>query len=195
MATPSPSSHEEIEGGKPPGHPSPAHGAPSPPSTSPNSKMQNGLRTTRVATEEVAPMIPDDIQGCSPTTQRVLPSSLVISPGHHRKGEAPWSSLPCPWRPFSSLNLAQLQDAKRTAHDKLFALRIDVCEQQQEYFEEGKVNFVRLRTANRVDPNLILETRATIDRMQEQNLMYYNWKRFFPNYKELLRYALSFVKF
>ncbi|WVZ52861.1 hypothetical protein U9M48_003873 [Paspalum notatum var. saurae] len=155
-------------------------------------------------------MIPDDIQGCSPTTQRVLPSSLVISPGHHR----------------------------------LFALRIDVCEQQEEYFEEGKVateevapmipddiqgcspttqcvlpsslvispghhhvlccspsnpnprvNFVRLRTANRVDPNLILETRATIDRMQEQNLMYYNWKRFFPNYKELLRYALSFVKF
>ncbi|WVZ86091.1 hypothetical protein U9M48_032931 [Paspalum notatum var. saurae] len=71
------------EGGNPPGRPSPAHGAPSPPSTSPNSKMQNGLRTTRVATEEVAPMIPDDIQGCSPTTQRVLPSSLVISPGHH----------------------------------------------------------------------------------------------------------------
>ncbi|WVZ52237.1 hypothetical protein U9M48_003319 [Paspalum notatum var. saurae] len=28
-------------------------------------------------------MIPDDIQGCSPTTQCVLPSSLVISPGHH----------------------------------------------------------------------------------------------------------------
>ncbi|WVZ86093.1 hypothetical protein U9M48_032931 [Paspalum notatum var. saurae] len=72
----------------------------------PRTKMQNGLRTTRVATEEVAPMIPDDIQGCSPTTQRVLPSSLVISPGHHH----------------------------------LFALRIDVCEQQQEYFEEGKYN-------------------------------------------------------
>ncbi|WVZ90103.1 hypothetical protein U9M48_036433 [Paspalum notatum var. saurae] len=32
--------------------------------------------------EEAAPMIPDDIQGCSPTTQRVLPSSLIISPGH-----------------------------------------------------------------------------------------------------------------
>ncbi|WVZ63344.1 hypothetical protein U9M48_012983, partial [Paspalum notatum var. saurae] len=43
-------------------------------------------------------MIPDDIQGCSPTTQPVLPSSLVISPGHHH----------------------------------LFALRINVCEQQQD---------------------------------------------------------------
>ncbi|WVZ90157.1 hypothetical protein U9M48_036484 [Paspalum notatum var. saurae] len=27
-----------------------------------------------------------------------------------------------------------------------------------------------------VDHNLILETRATVDRMHEQNLMYYNWK-------------------
>ncbi|WVZ93788.1 hypothetical protein U9M48_039743 [Paspalum notatum var. saurae] len=99
MAAPSSFSHEETDGGKPLGRPSPAHGAPSPPSTSPNSKMQNGLRTTRVATEEVALMIPDDIQGCSPTTQRVLPSSLVISPSHHH----------------------------------LFALRINVCEQQQEY--------------------------------------------------------------
>ncbi|WVZ75476.1 hypothetical protein U9M48_023523 [Paspalum notatum var. saurae] len=27
-----------------------------------------------------------------------------------------------------------------------------------------------------VEHNLILETRATVDRMQEQNLMYYNWK-------------------
>ncbi|WVZ52948.1 hypothetical protein U9M48_003946 [Paspalum notatum var. saurae] len=31
-----------------------------------------------------------------------------------------------------------------------------------------------------VDHNLILETRATVDRMHEQNLMYYNWKGFFP---------------
>ena len=31
-----------------------------------------------------------------------------------------------------------------------------------------------------VDHKLILETRATVDRMQEQNLMYYNWKGFFP---------------
>ncbi|WVZ92856.1 hypothetical protein U9M48_038892 [Paspalum notatum var. saurae] len=27
-----------------------------------------------------------------------------------------------------------------------------------------------------VTHNLILETRATVDRMQEQNLMYYNWR-------------------
>ncbi|WVZ53199.1 hypothetical protein U9M48_004172 [Paspalum notatum var. saurae] len=31
-----------------------------------------------------------------------------------------------------------------------------------------------------IDHNLILETRATVDRMQKQNLMYYNWKGFFP---------------
>ncbi|WVZ80678.1 hypothetical protein U9M48_028135 [Paspalum notatum var. saurae] len=31
-----------------------------------------------------------------------------------------------------------------------------------------------------VDHNLILETRATVDCMHEQNLMYYNWKGFFP---------------
>ncbi|WVZ80437.1 hypothetical protein U9M48_027910 [Paspalum notatum var. saurae] len=30
------------------------------------------------------------------------------------------------------------------------------------------------------DHNLILETRATVDRMHGQSLMYYNWKGFFP---------------
>ncbi|WVZ58703.1 hypothetical protein U9M48_008945 [Paspalum notatum var. saurae] len=73
-----------------------------------------------------------------------IPPLLLVAPSPNgrpfpffsrgnRRGKAPWSSLPCPWRPFSSLNLSQLQDAKRTAHDKLFALRINVCEQQQEY--------------------------------------------------------------
>ncbi|WVZ70555.1 hypothetical protein U9M48_019214 [Paspalum notatum var. saurae] len=31
-----------------------------------------------------------------------------------------------------------------------------------------------------VDHYLILETSAIVDRMHEQNLMYYNWKGFFP---------------
>ncbi|WVZ84825.1 hypothetical protein U9M48_031812, partial [Paspalum notatum var. saurae] len=83
LATPSPISHEETKEGNPPGRPSPAHGAPL---CSLNlSYLQDAERTAhdKGTAEEAAPMIPEDIQGCSPTTQRVLPSSLIISPGHH----------------------------------------------------------------------------------------------------------------
>ncbi|WVZ80345.1 hypothetical protein U9M48_027829 [Paspalum notatum var. saurae] len=101
MAAPSPFSHEETEGESPLVIPP----LPMAPLLLPQSRPTPRCKTD-CARQGVAPMILDDIQGCSPTTQRVLPSSLVISPGHHH----------------------------------LFALRIDVCEQQQEYFEEGKYN-------------------------------------------------------
>ncbi|WVZ63467.1 hypothetical protein U9M48_013097, partial [Paspalum notatum var. saurae] len=100
LASPSPISHEETEEGNPPSRPSLAHGAPL--SSLNLSHLQDVERTAhdKGTAEEAAPMIPNDIQGCSPTTQRVLPSSLIISPGHRH----------------------------------LFALRIKVCEQQQECF-------------------------------------------------------------
>ncbi|WVZ63470.1 hypothetical protein U9M48_013097, partial [Paspalum notatum var. saurae] len=95
LASPSPISHEETEEGNPPSRPSLAHGAPL--SSLNLSHLQDVERTAhdkfpwrrplillhmKGTAEEAAPMIPDDIQGCSPTTQRVLPSSLISSPGH-----------------------------------------------------------------------------------------------------------------
>ncbi|WVZ97819.1 hypothetical protein U9M48_043329 [Paspalum notatum var. saurae] len=91
--------------------------------------------------EEAAPMIPDDIQGCSPTTQRVLPSSLIISPGHCHvlrcspstltlgaamRGLRP-SRCSLPLLPKTAVLLPLVNVLL------LFALRLDVCEEQQEY--------------------------------------------------------------
>ncbi|WVZ97192.1 hypothetical protein U9M48_042745 [Paspalum notatum var. saurae] len=44
------------------------------------------------------------------------------------------------WRPWRVPPMIPNAEARLQPYGILFALRIDVCEQQQEYFEEGKYN-------------------------------------------------------
>ncbi|WVZ63468.1 hypothetical protein U9M48_013097, partial [Paspalum notatum var. saurae] len=150
LASPSPISHEETEEGNPPSRPSLAHGAPL--SSLNLSHLQDVERTAhdKGTAEEAAPMIPNDIQGCSPTTQRVLPSSLIISPGHrhfpwrrplillHMKGTAEEAApmIPDDIQGCSPTTQRVLPSSliSSPGHRHLFVLRINVCELQQECF-------------------------------------------------------------
>ncbi|WVZ80292.1 hypothetical protein U9M48_027782 [Paspalum notatum var. saurae] len=44
------------------------------------------------------------------------------------------------WRPWRAPLTIPNAEARLQPYGILFALRLDVCEQQQEYFEEGKYN-------------------------------------------------------
>ena len=94
------------------------------------------------------------------------------TPSHHSGGEYSYSH-----------GVGPSHSARYTGgeFDGNFAALFGVLDLQEHRTLGMMDNITNIQQQQGVDHNLILETRATVDRIQEQNLQYYHQQGYYPN--------------
>ncbi|WVZ90017.1 hypothetical protein U9M48_036353 [Paspalum notatum var. saurae] len=106
-------------------------------------------------------------QGSWNSSWNSIVPSVDPTPSHHSGGE------------YSYVHGAGLSHSARYTGGELdgnFTALFGAFDLQEHCTLGMMDNITDIQQQQGVDHNLILETRATVARMQEQNLMYYNWK-------------------